>query len=174
MEIIYIISTILSMFVLGMGFRIRGGLWGDKIGWGATTARIVAWAIPVALVCWAWYAFAWYIAVAVGVMAWVGTTWGWFGALDMGRNDHAWLRDFLVMSVVGFARMAVIAPVLVYVGLPMAALSICIAGALCGVLYELGWRTPSTKPGFYQGPEVGEFYYGSAVGLAIALAALVG
>jgi hypothetical protein len=171
--ILLVLATIATAFILGMGFRIRGGLWGEQIGWGATTARIVAWAIPVALLCWAWYGFVWWIAIAVGVTAWLGTTFGWFGALDMGRMQDTWIRDFLVMTAVGFTRMAVVAPVLWFAGFPVAAMAMCVAGATCGVVYELGWRTPSEIPGFTQGPEVGEFYYGIMVGLAIALAAWV-
>jgi hypothetical protein len=171
MIVVCILLSLLTASALGIGFRMRGGLWGDKIGWGATTARIVAWAIPVALVTWAWYQFAWYFALATGVLAFAGATIGWFGGIDMGRMHGTWIRDFTVMTLVGFVKMLGVALMIGLAGFHTGAVAVSIAGALCGVMYELGWRTPSTRPGFQTGPELGELYFGALVGLAISLGA---
>lgn len=165
------ILSLVTAGALGIGFRMRGGLWGENIGWGATTARICAWAIPVALATWAWYQFAWPYLLITGLLAFAGSTISWFGSIDMGRMQGTWTRDFLIMTAVGFARMIGVAALLAYTGFWSGAIAVAVAGAMCGVMYELGWRTPSTLAGFGQGPEVGELYFGACVGLAISLGA---
>lgn len=152
-----------------LGFRMRGGLWGNIIGWGATTARLLAWALPVALLSWYWYQLDLWLVPAVFVATWLGTLLPWWGSIDMGRNEGTWIRDLLVITGRGVLWTLAVALVFLYAGFVSTALSTLVAGAMMGIWYEIGWRIPSTVPGFSKGPELGEAIFGFVFGLALCL-----
>lgn len=125
-----------------------------------------------------------YWSIAAGVLAWA--TFQWFGHgkwFTMGRNTNqvitdegygtrliakiaglnSFKADMIGMSLIGIFRTSW-ALIFVAQGHIMF-LPIFFSGALQGVAYELGWRTPSKVKGFWQGTEMGELYFGLFVGL---------
>lgn len=169
-----LLFTMCTMGICGLGNRLRGGLWGDQIGWGATTARIISWAIPVAILSGVWYQLVWYLWIIMGVAAWLGTIAGWWGkCIDMGRRDGTWLHDMCWITLRGTVWTLPMTVVFVWSGFIPAAILVQLSGTLMGVWYELGWRSPSHTPGFTQGPEVGELLFGMMFGLALAWGAWV-
>lgn len=171
------LAVVLTASICALGFRIRGGLWNTKIEqhihWGATTARLVAWATPTAVLSALWYGLAWYLVPVLIVAAWLGCLLPWFGCIDMGRQEGTWLRDFVVITLRGVMWTLPMAAVFANLGLGSAAVALAVVGLAMGIWYEAGWRTPSTRPGFSQGSELGELYFGFAYGLVLALMAVL-
>lgn len=162
---------LLGALVGAAGFWLRGAavfaLW---TGRGATTARIVAWAIPLALLCWVVTPLAWWWCAALGVALWVGCLPGWWGSLDLGRDAGAWWRDFALHSLRGVLWSAPAAGVLAMASgawwWPM------LAGAACGAAYEAGWRLrPPGDPRTPNATEIGEVLFGGLLGAAVVAAA---
>lgn len=166
------IVAIFVVALLAAGFRIRGdAAFARWTGRGATTARIVAWAIPVAASGWL-LGLEWPVAVALGVAAWVGCLAPWWGSLDLGRHEGTWFRDFCLHSargvlwtlpmagVVFLAQFSVWPTVGAGLWWPLLA-----AGALCGPAYELGYRIREKR-----GTEIGEALFGALIGGALVLA----
>lgn len=187
MEIVMLVVTVLS---LGLAFRLRGGLFGKEIGWGSTTARLVAWSLPVTLFVAYWYppilftAFINYISFdylyipLVFIGAYLGSVLGWWGTIDMGRIEGEWIKEFTLHSARGILWTAGVAGVFTLYGLFIPAIALLISGISCGIIYEIGWRTPTFfKPtpegGFNTGSEIGEFLFGAVIGLAIALGSII-
>lgn len=172
-----VLAVVATATICGLGFRIRGGLWNTKIEqyihWGATTARLVAWATPTAILGTLWYGLAWYWLAALLIAAWIGCLPGWYGSIDMGRNEGTWLRDFVVITIRGAFWTLPISAVYAAAGLTVPAVGLLLVGAAMGIWYELGWRTPSSVPGFNQGTELGELYFGLMFGLVLSVLALV-
>jgi hypothetical protein len=145
-------------------FRVRGGLldlWHIDIG---TVRGRIAWSSLGVLV--ALLAVDWRL-VGLCPLLLAGTFMGWPRSIDMGRNEGEWQVDFYAHMGRGIFFTLPCAPLLWlvtgndwfgYVGL------------LAGPLYELGWRTPSKIPGFLRGAEMGEAYFGAAIGAALAVA----
>jgi len=178
MEIImYMVAVFVTSVVCGIGFRIRGGLWNtviqQYIPWGATTARLVAWATPTAILSTIWYSLSGYLMPVLILAAWMGCLLSWYGSIGMGRTGHTWWRDFTVISMRGIAWTLPISTVFGFLGLMLPAYGLLLCGAAMGVWYEAGWRTPSKVTGFQQGPELGELYFGLAFGLTLALMAIL-
>lgn len=166
------IAEIAAPLVLAAGFRLRGAAafmrW---TGRGATTARIFAWALPVGLCAWALGAW-WPYAIALGVASWVGCLAPWYGSLDLGRHEGTWLRDFAMHSFRGVLWTLPMAAVLFaaqFTVWPEVGAGgwwwLLIAGALCGLLYEAGYRVNEAR-----GTEIGEVLFGAAIGVALVLA----
>lgn len=155
--------AILAPLILAAGFRLRGdAIFARWTGRGATTARIVAWAVPCGLIAWGLYGL-WYVGLAMGAAAFLGAVLGWWGSLDLGRVEGTWAKDFALHSLRG-----------VLWTLPMAAaawlgagdpLPLLIAGALCGVCYEIGWRFRAHQT------EIAEAIFGFAVGVGLVAGA---
>lgn len=174
-----IICTILGAVVGGLGFRVRGGLWGEKIGWGATTARIVAWSVPMTILTFfalsinpVWQVSYYFIPVFV-VAWWLGTILGWWKSIDMGRNEGEWLQDFILQTARGiFWVLPVTALLFVLHGFTLSLLILLLGGLSCGVCYEAGWRL-ANKNSAMGGSEYGEIIFGAAVGIATSLAIIL-
>ncbi len=154
---------------LAAGFRIRGAAefeqWWDRafpaaamLG-GATTARIVAWAIPVGIFAGALHG-GWHVGILAGVAAWIGCLPPWWRSLDLGRREGAWLQDFALHTLRGFIWTAPVAAVAWWFGGEPAPL--LIAGALCGLIYEIGYRVRQSGQ-----TELAEAVFGFVVGLAL-------
>jgi hypothetical protein len=93
---------------------------------------------------------------------------GWYGSLDLGRRECDTAKDQAIMAVRGLAWT--ILPALVVWQFDVGnAIALLVAGLACLLLYELGYRTPSKIPYLRQGPEVGEVFFGAAIGLALTL-----
>lgn len=156
--------NIFRVLVLAIGFRIRGDakfmVW---TGRGATTARIVAWATPIGLTAWHLYGGLWYVGLFMGVAAWLGAIAPWWDSIDMGRMEGRWIKDFALQTVRGVIWTAPMAAVaLLSAGSPWPLL---IAGALCGVVYEIGWRFKARQT------EIAEAIFGGVVGVGLVASA---
>jgi len=103
-----------------------------------------------------WYATVWLAAIVVtllGVEAlWVVAAWhlwrtpGWYGAIDMGRDQHSFGRDWAYMGLRVLMPPGLIAAAVWTLELPVAAAAI--AAMFVGVpsLYALGWAIGGRDP----------------------------
>lgn len=155
--------AILAPLILAAGFRLRGdAVFARWTGRGATTARIVAWAIPCGLIAWGLYG-EWYVGLAMAVAAFLGAILGWWQSLDLGRVEGTWLKDFAMHTLRGVLWTAPMgAAAWLGAGNPVPLL---IAGALCGVAYEIGWRFKARQT------EIAEAVFGAVVGLGMVASA---
>lgn len=179
-----IATGLLSIFAMALGFRIRGGLFGKNIGWGATTARFCAWALPTTATITLWFNGALFEHVYFQhehlilffFAAWLGAIAPWWKSLDLGRREGTWLVDFLLHSIRGTLWTLPIAAVFAFYGMWDPAWVLLAGGTLCGLVYEAGYKLPTPfkvnrEGGLNQGPELGEFLYGATIGLTILVAA---
>lgn len=150
----------------GTGFRARGAAWFLALtGRGATTARMLAWALPMMLqVAWETsLGLHWAAYPLVFVAAWAGCVLGWWGSLDMGRRDGSWLIDCLLHTLRGSLFTLPVGIVLLN---PWVAAS----GLLCGLVYELGYQASERLKLPVGGSEIGEAAFGVIVFLAVSIA----
>lgn len=178
MEIIISAMVVIATAIMcGLAFRIRGGLWNNvietHIHWGSTTARLVAWALPTAVLGTVLYSLSWYWMPALWLAAWLGCLQGWYHSIDMGRNEGSWSQDFVLTSLRGVLWTLPISLVFAITGTWPPAVGLLLCGAAMGIWYEAGWRTPSKQYGFHQGPELGELYFGLMFGLTLSLLAVL-
>lgn len=154
-------ESLVGALVGGVGFWLRGSAtFARATGRGATTARIVAWAMPLAAFAWLLTPLAWWWCAALAVALWLGALPGWWGSLDLGRVEGAWPRDLALHTLRGVVWMAPAAAVL---GLAGAAWwPPLLAGLSCGAAYEVGWRVWPARA-----TEVGECLFGAACGAAL-------
>lgn len=159
-----ILLAIVAPLILAAGFRLRGDAAFERwTGRGATTARIVCWAIPCGLVAWGLYGL-WYVGLAMGVAAFLGAILGWWQSLDLGRVEGTWLNDFAMHTLRGVLWTLPMAGVaFLGAGSPWPLL---VAGALCGVVYEIGWRFKARQT------EIAEAIFGGVIGVALVASAL--
>lgn len=154
--------TCLAIVLAGLGFRLRGEIkFTEWTGRGLTTARIVCWAIPCALLAAAAGHGLWE-AVAIGVAAWLGSIAGWWDSLTLGRNkaEGSTLEQWLRHQARGLLWTLPMAAVVAYAGHDP--LWLALAGLMCGPAYEFGWRVWPER-----GTEVGEFVFGAVIGGAL-------
>jgi len=158
---------LLGAVVGAIGFRLRGdAIFQEITGRGATTARIVCWAIPMGLLSLS--TVPWWASVLVALGFFLGAMPGWHGSLDLGRREGDPVKDRLIMAVRGLVWVMPAA----FVVFPFSEFNtaaLCFVGMACPLFYELGYRTPSKIPYLRQGPEVGEVLFGAAIGLALTL-----
>ena len=158
---------LLGAIVGAIGFRLRGSSWFEEVtGRGATTARIVCWAIPMGAL--SLTNVPWQYSFLVGLGFFLGAIAGWWGCLDLGRNEGSAARDYIVMFFRGI--LWTLPPtIVVYPFDATAGAAMLIAGALCPVAYTIGWLVPSKIPNLRQGPELGEFIFGGMIGACVVL-----
>ena len=157
------IAELAAPVVLGIGFRLRGAAIFERVtGRGATTARIVCFAIPAGLLAWG-MGFGWPHALAMGFAAWLGCLPPWWGSLDLGRQYGGFWQDFALHTLRGLVWTAPMALVVWHVG--GAWWWLVLAGLLCGVAYEAANRARPTR-----GTETGEVVFGALIGAGLALA----
>lgn len=147
-----------SILWSALWFRIRGGL----IPLGSSTAARLVFALAMTYpVIYDWrlaaLAPAWYL----------GSVLAWYKSIDMGRIEGTWLWDASKISLRGITWT--ILPVGVFYFFGYEAWSLVLAGFLCPLAYELGWRIPSKIKGLRQGPELSEVIFGSFLGLGMWL-----
>ena len=154
--------ALLAPVILAVGFRLRGAAEFQRwTGRGATSARLACWAAPVGLIGWGLHG-EWYAGAALAAAAWLGSVAGWWGSLDLGRNEGTWLRDFALHTARGLLWVAPLAlAAWLTAGDPVPLL---VAGIACGLAYEAGWRASPRHA-----TEIGEAAFGFIVGAAIAL-----
>ena len=153
-------GVLLCAAVGAAGFRLRGSaLWSRITGRGAGTARVFAWALPLAVVSplpWAW-------VPALAAALWLGSLAAWWGSLDMGRNEGSFARDFALHALRGMVWVIPAALVLTAAGRlwwPLLA-----AGALCAPIYAVAWRIWPVRA-----TEAAECGFGACIGAAIGAA----
>ena len=171
--LLYIALLVVSTIVGAVGFRLRGGLFNDKIKWGATTARFVGYALPMSIMTYLCFQpVLWSIPIFV-VTWWLGTILGWWKSIDMGRREGSFWTDFALQSIRGSIFAIPTAAALAFlVGLSPALLIMVIGGLSCGICYEIGWRL-ADKKSIMGGTEYGEFIFGGALGATMAIASFL-
>ena len=158
---------LLGIIVGAIGFRLRGdAIFQEITGRGATTARIVCWAVPMGLLSLS--TVPWWASFLVALGFFLGALPGWYGSLDLGHNEGDPVKDRIIMTVRGLVWTLPAALVVWQFDIGNA-IALMIAGLACPLFYELGYRTPSKIPYLRQGPEVGEVFFGAAIGLALTL-----
>lgn len=172
----FLLNIILGGIIGAIGFRVRGGLWNDKIKWGATTARLVAWSLPMSLITYTAFQFnqpLWYIPIFI-LTWWVGCLLGWWHSIDMGRLDGNWTKDFILQSIRGlfWTLPTAIAVCLLTQSIPISMIILLVSGLSCGICYEIGWRLSEKKP-IMGGTEYGEFIFGLVIGATTPIAIML-
>lgn len=168
--------------VLGaVGFRVRGGWFGDLFGWPGQASRLfygacMAACSGAALQAWGLLAPGYWVGL---VALWFAgaVAFGTFGAIDAGRNEGSRLGDFFRNA--GRGALYATPPALGLFGLalfsgglpdPEAFALMPIFGLLQGPAYEFAWRR---WPLADDPTEKAEFMTGAALGLGAGLAALL-
>lgn len=160
-------EILIGALVGAIGFRIRGSSEFRKwTGRGATTARIVCWAIPMSIVSLNHVPieYAWMMTIAF----FLGAVPGWCGCLDLGRDDGKVFQDYLVMTARGILWVIPAALVMSFFN-QYTSTYMLIAGVLCPLAYTVGWITESSIPNLRRGPELGEFIFGGLIGASLAI-----
>lgn len=144
-----------------MLFRIRGGMFPT----GSTFAARLIFAAGMSMVAMVGSLDWRTVIVAPGAFA--ACLLPWFSGIDMGRNEGAWWRDALVMTARGFGWSVPMAAPLYFVGYPQMWV-LAVAGGLCAVCYEIGWRLPTLNKDVPQGTGWGEVLFGAVLGGSLA------
>ncbi|WP_342627531.1 hypothetical protein AAC691_15365 [Nguyenibacter vanlangensis] len=174
---------LLSAALVGLGNRVRGGLWGasiaQRVHWGSTTARIVAWGGSCALAAAISLAIAhgtiWHALLLVPLM-WAGATVPMFGGIDLGRQNGTYTRDFCALLLHGV--LCVLPACVTFAMLHYRVAPLLAAGILmptCYVTaYGIRWSCPALGVLPADRPPLGELLFGAAVGLALTAVMLAG
>lgn len=165
-QAVYQASALAALPIAGaLLFRIRGG-W---LQLPSTTLGRVAWSAPMAALA-ALASADWWL-LGLGPLLFLGCVLPWWQTIDLARNEGRFWRDFIVMTGRGVLWVAPAFPLLFWRE-GWASLFVLAAGLSCAALYELGWRTPSNVRAFARGSELGEAYFGAAIGAGLAVAAI--
>jgi len=159
-----VIEALLGALLGGVGFRLRGSAWVSLVtGRGATTARILCWAMPLAALAWV-CGLVWWGAVLLALGLWAGCLAPWWDSLDLGRVDGALARDLAMHAARGvlWAAPAALALLIAGAGLWWIPLAASLA---CTPAYALGWAVVPARA-----TEVGEVLFGAALGAAVLVA----
>lgn len=169
----------LSILIGGLGNRLRGGLYGDRIGWGTGIARLVSWSIPVALLClMAGLPLIYLPAMIAGL--YLGSCFGQYGSLSMGhRGGKTGIQAWFFMGLWGTARLLIPA---ILIGIATDSIPWLVIAAFfsCPLIYNFVWYTPPQffLKGFgygegpekgYDPPELAELIHGIVMTLALVL-----
>lgn len=150
-------------------FRLRGSeLFARIVGRGKTTADAV-YAFGLALPFTS--SLPWFGVPTLAAALWIGGRLGWWKSLSLGRNpaDGTVRAQFTRHTLRGVLWTAPAAMVAFFVGASFVPL--LIAGALCAVAYEAGYRLSDMGGVFSRlgGTEWGELFFGALIGVALAL-----
>jgi len=169
------IIILFSSILASIGFRLRGGLFGQQIGWGTTTARFVAWALPMTAITFLTVSdYPWWMIIPTLLTWWLGCILPWWHSLDMGRMSDTLLRDIAMHSLRG---MIWVLPSITLVGVivgpnPVLAIPLLVS-LLCGPSYVLGYYITEKISNRMGGTEYGEWIFGFLVGLSISASYLM-
>jgi len=94
---------------------------------------------------------------------------GWPASIDLGRNEGTWARDFALMLARGLLFTLPAGAVMIHAQ-GWAFLPFALSGLLAAPLYEIAWRVPVRWDYLRQGPPLGEFLFGAAIGGSIGMA----
>jgi hypothetical protein len=169
----------LSILVGGLGNRMRGGLWGNRIGWGTGTARMCAWSIPVALLCALAGLPLLYLPLMIAGL-FLGCCAGQYDSLSMGHHGgKVGLAPWFFMTLWGIARL-IIPAILIGFATKHIPWLVIAAFFTCPIIYNFVWYTPPKFffKGFgygdgaeagYDPPELAELIHGIIMSLALVL-----
>ncbi len=178
----------IALLIGASGFRLRGDAAFQRwTGRGATTARLVCWALPMGGLAWV-AGHPPVTAVLLGLGLFLGCLPPWWRSLTLGRNaaDGGALGQYARHAARGLLWAAPAAALLavdygagawlVGASIPRAILAsgapvLLLGGLSCVPAYELGWRlrpAGSVRPG---ATEVGEGIFGAAMAGAVVLSA---
>ena len=171
LPVLVFLARLIALAGLGGALnRVRGGLWGDWIrsnlwgGYGTTGGRLVfavSTAVGAALIAWDWR------LLALAATLFAGLLMGWFKAADLGRDgDRSRLLELALMTGRGLIMTAPSGALLFWLGYSP---WFGAAGLALGLLYELGWRTPTIERSFGRGMEIAEVYNGAWIWVALSL-----
>lgn len=159
-----VISAGIFALLCGAAMRLRGSdLWNKWTGTGTTGGRAL-WSVVVGACIWATYPS--YLTLLTIPLLFAGAVPGWPGSIDLGRNEGTWGKDFALMTVRGLLFTFPAGAYMAWLVDP-SYLVFAFSGALAGVLYEAAWRIPVKYEHLRQGPPLGEFLFGVAVGLSL-------
>ena len=178
-NLMLVVLCSLAVLIGGFGDRLRGGLFGNRIGWGTGLARLVAWSIPVALLtALAGLPLIYLVPMIIGL--YLGCCAGQYDSLSMGhRGGKTGLQAWLGMSFWGTARL-IIPAIIIGIFTQHVPWLIIVGFFSCPVLYYIAWYAP---PKFYfkgfgygDGPatgydpsELGSYLHGIAMALVLVL-----
>lgn len=173
---VILLRTALAIVLPGIGRRVCGGAFQQWTGKnvGDTPARLffgltVCLAALLAGVTWWW-------CLALIPVTWVGTVTGNFGGIAMGRSGNPYWRDFAGMTLHGALSGVLPAAGAWWLGYGWWA--IAIAALTIAPLYSIGWMAsgkagnPKLPLGLRGGSELGELFWGGAMGLGTFLAGI--
>lgn len=179
----------IALLIGASGFRLRGDAAFQRwTGSGATTARLVCWALPMGGLAWV-AGHPLVTAVLIGLGLFLGCLPPWWRSLTLGRNpaDGGKLGQYLRHAGRGLLWTVPAAVLLALdygagawflgVSIPHAIMSsgahvLLLGGLACVPAYELGWRVRPygnlLRPG---ATEVGESIFGAALAAAVVVSA---
>jgi len=156
-----------AVVIGGFGFWLRGSaLFYNLTGRGATTARLVAWAMPLALL--SLFVVSPLYALSIGVALFLGSILPWWKSLSLGRNsiDGTWAESALRHTGRGVLWTLPLSVVVFFAVGGYSFLLPLLTGALVVVPYEIGWRIQNEK---LNPTEIGEIGFGAMIGLSLFL-----
>jgi hypothetical protein len=171
------LAVVLSLVLMSMGNRLRGGLWGSTFPWGDTVSRLLWWGGSTAVASLLLGA-PWYAALALIVAQWATATIPLFSSIDLGHDEGTFWGDFGLLTLRGVLGATGVAVVLFGVNHFTAThflwWPVLLIGALESVAYTIGWtvaKPAAVDTGFNEPTEIGELIYGAliAAGLAVGL-----
>jgi hypothetical protein len=158
-----LMMLLLGVIAGGLLFRLRGAAIFERLtGRGKTTADAI-YAVGLALVA----APGWWQGAALALALWSGGRAGWWRSLTLGRNpmDGSVLSQWVRHTARGVLWTAPAAVLAWWLG--ASPVPLLVAGLLCGVAYEAGWRLAGRWG--LGGTEWGECFFGAAIGGAVAM-----
>lgn len=135
----YGLLVFLSLVVGGVGNWLRASsLFQEVTGRGATTARILCLALPLGLLSY-FSGLLWWEAAIFGTALFLGSIGGWWGSLDLSRNEGSWIKDAILHTLRGAVWVAPVALVLLGLGFSFWWLAL-VPTLFILAAYELGWK----------------------------------
>ena len=179
----------IALLIGASGFRLRGDAAFQRwTGSGATTARLVCWALPMGVLAWvAGHPLT--TAALIGLGMFVGCLAPWWHSLTLGRSKadggalgqyarHAargmlWTAPAAALLAVDWIAGAAVMDLSIPHAIASSGALVVLAGGLaCVPAYELGWRLRPygnlLRPG---ATEVGEAVFGAALAAAVVVSA---
>jgi hypothetical protein len=156
-------------FFLAIANRCRGGLVSISSG---QLARLVLWALPLALTLFAAAQFSTVLDNAVYAVALLASAFGGACLAAWGKYDTiptAWNPGALTVQGILFVGLP--ASVVSTLNLKLA-VALLLSGVTIAPAYWLGWKTSSKIVGFETGVPLGELYFGFFIGACILLGGL--
>jgi hypothetical protein len=173
-----LLALLLSAILGGLGRRVAGGAIGQwfDVDVGDLPPRIFFAVTVAAGAALGWAAggvvHEWWHLLALVPLVWVGTTLGNGEAMDMGRDQGGFWRDFVAMTLVGLAGTILPTAAAWWEG--YAWVWMLLGGITAAPAYSLGWilmghRNMALPLGIQGGSEAGEVMFGAGKAMGACL-----